>query len=178
MKKIRTIKLKTPLTEKEIKLLKAKDRVELSGSIYTARDRAHKKLINLIKKNKKLPLKLKDAIIYYCGPTFCKGKIGACGPTTSLRMDSFIEPLMQKGLKATIGKGKRSPFARNTIKKYKGIYFVTYAGCAAYLSNFVKDYKICAFPELNAEAIYELKVENFPLIIAIDSYGKDIYSRL
>ncbi len=174
----KSIKLNTPLTYKEIKKLRVFDRVELTGSIYTARDRIHKELIKLISKKKNLPLSPQEAIIYYCGPTFCKKTVTSCGPTTSLRMDEFIEPLIKIGFKITIGKGRRSPNVRRLIKKYKGIYFVTYGGCSAYLSQFIKEYRTVAFPQFGPEAIYEFKVKGFPLIVAIDSYGKDIYSYL
>jgi len=176
MKKI--VKLETPLTRKTIRSLRAGDEAALSGVIYTARDRAHKKLVELAAKNKVLPIDVKNAVIYYCGPTFRKGKLGSCGPTTASRMDIFFKPLTKMGLRATIGKGKRSRFVRETIKKYKSIYFITYAGCAAYISEFVKSYKVAAFPELGPEAVYEFHVVNFPLIVGIDAYGEDIYSDL
>ena len=172
------VRLKTPLTRKVIKSLRAKDEVELSGIIYTARDRAHKKLAELITRKKTLPIDLRNAVIYYCGPTFCKDKLGSCGPTTASRMDSFLEPLTKVGLAASIGKGNRSLLAKKIIKKYKSIYFITYSGCGAYISNFIKSYKIKAFPELGPEAIYEFSVVNFPLIVGIDAYGEEIYSNL
>ncbi|OPX29936.1 MAG: hypothetical protein B1H08_02785 [Candidatus Omnitrophica bacterium 4484_171] len=172
----KTVKLKTPLVDRIIKSLRAGDEVKLSGVIYTARDRAHKKLAGLLTANKTLPLDIKNAVIYYCGPTFCKGKLGSCGPTTASRMDNFLKPLAKAGLRATIGKGKRSYAVREIIKKHRGVYFVTYAGCAAYLSNFIKSYKAAAFPELGPEAIYEFNVVDFPLIVGIDAYGEDIYS--
>ncbi len=172
------IKLKVPLTSKDIKSLRAKDEVELTGVIYTARDRAHKKLSELIMGNKPLPVELKGAVIYYCGPTFCKGKLGSCGPTTASRMDSFLEAFTSYGVRATIGKGKRSPEAVRIIKKYKSVYFVTYSGCAAYLSNFVKSYRTAAFSELGPEAVYEFYVVDFPLIVGVDTNGEDVYSNI
>ena len=176
MKKI--VRLESPLTERIIKALHAGDRATISGFIYTARDRVHEKLVGLLTRNKNLPIDIKNAVIYYCGPTFYKGRLGSCGPTTASRMDNFLKPLAKAGLKATIGKGKRSHAAREIIKEYKGIYFVTYAGCAAYLSNFIKSYRAVAFPELGPEAIYEFNVVDFPLIVGIDVYGKDIYSNI
>ena len=117
-------------------------------------------------------------MLYYCGPTFKKKVIGACGPTTSSRMDPFVEPLLKCGVRATIGKGARSARVVALCKKYKSVYFITHAGCAAYLSQFVRSYRVVAFPDLGAEAMCELQVAEFPLIVGVDSYGKDLYDRL
>ena len=155
------IKLELPLTKKKIVSLRAGDEVELSGIIYTARDRAHKKLMDLIVSGKKLPLDLNRAIIYYCGPTFAKHKVTSCGPTTANRMDNFMEPLLKQGLKAVIGKGRRAAMVRELLRKFRGVYFVTYAGCAAYLSQFVGSYRLAAFGELGTESVYEFSVVNF-----------------
>jgi len=157
--------------------LKVRDEVLFSGFIYTARDRAHKKLVDLINKNKKLPVDLKNKIIYYCGPTHTqKGKvIGSCGPTTSDRMDSFVEPLLKNGILAMIGKGRREKFVIDLIKRYKAIYFVAPSGCGALLSKKVISNRLICFKELGPEAIYELKVKNFPLIVGIDVFGNSIY---
>ena len=170
-------KINTPLNLNKIKSLKAGQVVLLSGTIYTARDQAHKRLVQVIKSRKVLPFKLKDAVIYYCGPTQTpKGKIiGSCGPTTSSRMDVFTNLLLAKGLRGMIGKGSRSEEVRGAIKKYKGIYFITYAGCGALLSKYVKNAKIVAYADLGPEAILKLEVENFPLIVAIDVHGGDVY---
>jgi fumarate hydratase subunit beta len=175
MKKV--FEIYTPLDKKQIVSLKTGMMINLNGEIYTARDQAHKRLIENIKKGKRLPIDLKNSIIYYCGPTPAKkGKvIGACGPTTSYRMDKYMIFLLQAGLGTTIGKGERAGDIRKLIKKYKAIYFVTWAGCGAYLSQFVKAKKLIAFPELGSEAIYKLEVRDFPLIVAIDSSGRDIY---
>lgn len=175
---MKAVKLRTPLTDKDISSLRAGDKVSISGFIYTARDRAHKKLVELMAKGNPLPIDIERAVIYYCGPTFCKGKLGSCGPTTSSRMDNFIKPLLRNGLKASIGKGARSPAVRAAIKKYRGVYFITYSGCGAYLSNFVSSARVAAFPELGPEAIYEFSVADFPLIVGIDAYGEDIYSNI
>ncbi|MDD5195069.1 MAG: FumA C-terminus/TtdB family hydratase beta subunit [Candidatus Omnitrophica bacterium] len=154
--------------------------VLFSGLLYTVRDQAHKKLIELIKSARKLPFDLKGKIIYYCGPTATpKGKvIGSCGPTTSSRMDEFVQALLKKGLLGMIGKGRRSRRARQLIKKYKAVYFVTSAGCGALLAKKVISKKLVAFKELGPEAIYRLEVRDFPLIAAIDSTGKSIYEDL
>jgi fumarate hydratase subunit beta len=166
-----------PLDLNQIKSLKAGQEVFLSGTIYTARDQAHKRLVETIKNHKKLPFEIADAVIYYCGPTQTpKGKvIGACGPTTSSRMDAFTPVLLAKGLSGMIGKGSRSLAVRQAIKKHKGIYFVTYAGCAALLTKFVKSAKVVAYKDLGPEAILKLEVRDFPLIVAIDTHGSDIY---
>lgn len=157
--------------------LKAGDEILFSGVIYTARDQAHKRLSEAIANKKKLPINLKGAIIYYCGPTQTpKGKvIGSCGPTTSSRMDAFTPLLLKHGLMAMIGKGRRSQEVKAAIKKYKGIYFLTYAGCAALLSKYVKGAKIVAYRDLGPEAILKLEVKDFPLIVAIDANGRSIY---
>ncbi len=170
-------KISTPLDLIQIRSLKAGQEVKLCGTIYTARDQAHKRLAEAIKLHKKLPLELKDAVIYYCGPTQTpKGKvIGACGPTTSGRMDTFVPALLAKGLKGMIGKGGRSKEAKDAIKKNKGVYFVTYAGCGAFLSKFVRSAKKVAYSDLSPEAILKLEVKDFPLIVAIDTYGGSIY---
>jgi fumarate hydratase subunit beta len=162
------------------KKLKAGQEILFSGVIYTARDQAHKKLIELIKSKKKLPLDLSGQIIYYCGPTATpKGKvIGSCGPTTSSRMDSFVEPLLKKGLKGIIGKGRRRKHVRDSIKKHKAVYFLAPSGCAALLAKSVISKKLVCFKDLGPEAIYELGVKDLPLMVGIDSKGKSIYSDL
>jgi fumarate hydratase subunit beta len=172
-------KITTPLDLKQIKSLKAGEQLLLSGTIYTARDQAHKRLTAAIKKRKKLPFKISDAVIYYCGPTQTpKGRvIGACGPTTSSRMDEFAPLLLAKGLRGMIGKGSRSLALKQAIKKHKGIYFVTYAGCGALLSKYVKRVKTLAYGDLGPEAVLKLEVENFPLIVAIDVNGGDVYGQ-
>jgi fumarate hydratase subunit beta len=172
-------KISTPLDLNQIKSLKAGQEVLLSGTIYTARDQAHKRLVQAIKSRKALPFELSDAVIYYCGPTQTpKGKIiGSCGPTTSSRMDVFSGMLLAKGLRGMIGKGSRGLAVREAIKKYKGIYFIAYAGCGALLNKYVKSVKKIAYGDLGPEAILKLEVENFPLIVAIDVNGGDVYGQ-
>lgn len=174
------IKINAPFTKKSIASLKAGDEFLLSGVIYTARDQAHKRLTDLIKNKKYLPFNLKNQIIYYCGPTAApKGKvIGACGPTTSLRMDIFTEALLKEGLTAMIGKGRRNIKIRNLIRKNKALYLIAPAGCGALLAKKIKRKKLICFKDLGPEAIYRLEVENFPLIVAIDAKGRDIYKHL
>lgn len=157
--------------------LKAGEEILFSGYVYTARDQAHKKLVDLIKRKKKLPVDLQNQIIYYCGPTETpEGKIiGSCGPTTSSRMDEFIEPLLKQGLIATIGKGRRSKDANRMIKNYGVVYFIAPAGCGALLAKKVLSKKLICFRELGPEAVYKLKVKDFPLIVAQTAAGKNIY---
>jgi fumarate hydratase subunit beta len=170
-------KIKTPIDSEEIKALRTGDEVKLSGVIYTARDQAHKRLVEAIKQGKKLPIDLKGAVIYYCGPTKTpKGKaIGACGPTTASRMDEFTPALLKAGLKGMVGKGKRSKEVIAAIRKHKAVYFITYAGCGALLSRYVKKASPVFYKELGPEAIYRLEVKDFPLIVAVDAKGKSIY---
>lgn len=169
--------IKMPLTKDIIKNLKVGDEVLLSGVILTARDAAHKRLYDLIKKGKRVPLNLKDAVIYYCGPTpAMPGRaIGSCGPTTSSRMDAFTPELIKLGIGGMIGKGDRSDEVRKAIKKYACIYFLATGGIGALLSTKVKSARPILFKELGAEAVYKLDVRDFPLIVGIDSNGKDIY---
>jgi fumarate hydratase subunit beta len=170
-------KINSPLENNQIQQLKSGESVLLDGIIYTARDQAHKRLVEAISKRRKLPFDLKNQIIYYCGPTKRpKGKIiGSSGPTTARRMDEFTLVLLKAGLKGMIGKGNRSKQAVVAIKKYKAVYFITYAGCGALLSKYVKQAKPIAYKDLGPEAIYKLEVKEFPLIVAIDSKGKNIY---
>lgn len=162
---------------KDFKKLKAGDEILFSGTIYTARDQAHKRLVEAIKSGRKLPIDLKSAIIYYCGPTKTpKAKvIGSCGPTTSSRMDSFTPDLLAVGLKSIIGKGNRSKEVVEAIKKHKAVYFLAYAGLGALISKHVKSSKLIAYPDLGPEAIYKLEVEDLPLIVGIDSFGRSVY---
>ncbi|MDP2939542.1 MAG: FumA C-terminus/TtdB family hydratase beta subunit [Candidatus Omnitrophota bacterium] len=172
-------KIDTPLTKDKVRTFKAGDELLLSGTIYTARDQAHKRLVDAIIKKNKLPFDLRGQIIYYCGPTKTpKGKsIGSCGPTTSSRMDSFTPTLLKAGLKGMIGKGRRSKEVVSAIKKYKAVDFLTYAGCGALLSQKVKKVTPIAFKDLGPEAIYKLEVKDFPVIVAVDKNGRDIYDK-
>jgi fumarate hydratase subunit beta len=169
--------ISTPLTKEKIEKLKVGTRVLLSGVIYTARDAAHQRLVKAIEKGKKLPLPLKNQIIYYTGPTPAKpGKvIGSAGPTTSSRMDSYTPALLKKGLKGMIGKGERSAEVTKAIKRYKAVYFLATGGAGALLAQRIKKCDLVAYPDLGPEAIYRLEVENFPLIVAIDSQGKNCH---
>ncbi len=170
-------KLKTPLSKKDIRKLHIGDKVLLSGTVYTARDAAHLRIIESIKKKKRLPFNLKNEVIYYCGPAPKKpGRvIGSAGPTTAGRMDSFTPLLLKKGLKATIGKGKRNKEVKAVLKKYKAVYFAAAGGAGALLSHYIKNAEVIAYPDLGPEAIRKLEIEKFPVIVANDSFGKDIF---
>jgi fumarate hydratase subunit beta len=172
-------RIKIPFKKNDIKELKTGDRVLLTGVIYTARDQAHKRLVEAISKNKKTPVDLKGQIIYYCGQTKTpQGKvIGSCGPTTASRMDEFTPALLKKGVLAMIGKGRRSQQVIQAIKKCQAVYFLTYAGCGALLSKYVKKNEPVAYQDLGPEAIYKLEVRDFPLIVGIDARGNDIFIR-
>lgn len=178
---MRNIKrITTPLDAKTVAGLRAGEEVLLSGVIYTARDQAHLRLAGMISRCKKLPVPVKGEMIYYCGPTPApRGKvIGSCGPTTSGRMDAFTPGLVKAGLKGMIGKGKRSDAVRASIKRHKAVYFIAPAGAGAYLNTKVKSCKVIAFDDLGPEAIYMLEVVDLPLIVGIDSKGRDVYSKL
>jgi len=173
----KAIKLKTPLDLKQISNLKAGDIISLSGAVLGARDAAHKRMVLSIKNGEKLPIDLNNAVIFYLGPSPAPpGKIsGSIGPTTSARMDIYSETLLTQGLKAMIGKGKRSSELKELLKKYIAVYFIAPGGVAAYLSKKVKKIEIVAYHDLGPEAIYRLEVKDFPLIVANDIFGGDIF---
>lgn len=171
-------KIMTPLTEEKIKKLKAGDTVKLSGYIYTARDAAHGRLIDLIKAKKELPFEVEGAVIYYVGPSPTKENeiIGSAGPTTSYRMDAYSPSLLELGLKGMIGKGQRNLEVRESIAKNKAIYFGATGGAAALIAKSVKKNELIAYEDLGAEAIRKLYVEDFPLTVINDIYGNDLYN--
>jgi len=169
--------LTTPLKREDVDRLRAGDTVKLSGYIYTARDAAHKRLVDLIKEGKELPMPLEGQIIYYVGPSPTPpGKvIGSAGPTTSYRMDPYAPILIERGLRGMIGKGERAAAVVEAMQKHGAVYFAATGGAAALLSKRVTCAEVIAYPELGAEAINRLKVENFPVIVAQDSHGGNIY---
>ncbi len=171
------IKLETPLTKEKLSRLQAGDLVYISGTIYTARDAAHKRLCEMLDANQPLPFTLEEACIYYVGPTPTpKGKVfGSAGPTTSMRMDAYAPRLYDLGVSASIGKGYRGKEVVENIKKNGAVYFVAIGGAGALLSQCVKQAQLIAFEDLGAEAIQELIVEDFPVTVAIDSKGKNLY---
>ncbi|MCX5753860.1 MAG: Fe-S-containing hydro-lyase, partial [Candidatus Krumholzibacteria bacterium] len=156
----------TPLKPEDVDKLRAGDKVNLNGFIYTARDAAHKKLVELLKEGKELPLPLDGQIIYYVGPSPTPpGKaIGSAGPTTSFRMDPYAPVLLERGLRGMIGKGERAAGVVEAMKKFGAVYFAATGGAAALLSKRITKAEIIAYPELGAEAINRLTVENFPVI--------------
>ena len=171
------MKIELPFLDSKIKGLKVGESVFLTGTIYTARDQAHQRLIEAMRKGKKLPFDLKGQVIYYCGPTKTPKEeiIGSCGPTTSSRMDKITPVLLKAGLKGMIGKGSRSQEVIRAIKKYQAVYFLTYAGCGALLSQYVKQALPFAYKDLGPEGIYKLEVKDFPVIVGIDARGRSIY---
>lgn len=171
------IEIRTPLTEEKINNLKAGDQVLLTGSIYTARDAAHKRLVDLINENKKLPFELKNSIIYFVGPTPTKPgeNFGSAGPTTSGRMDKYSPILLDLGLKGMIGKGYRNEEVKRSIIKNKAIYFGAIGGTGAAISKCIKKSEIIAFEDLGPEAIRKLEVEKMLLTVIIDKDGNDLY---
>jgi len=183
MKKSKTkdliIKIETPLTEQVIETLKAGDIVLINGYVYTARDAAHKKIVELIKNDAPLPFSLKGQIIYYVGPTPAPpGKvIGSAGPTTSSRMDIYTPLLISLGLKGMIGKGQRSEEVKEAIKQYKAVYFLATGGAGAFLSRHIISSEEIAFSELGTESVKKLLLKDFPVIVAIDCHGGDIFKK-
>lgn len=167
----------TPVTDEVIEKLRAGDSVFITGYLFTGRDSAHKKLIDLLNDGKELPIDVQGQFIYYVGPTPARpGKpIGSAGPTTSYRMDSYAPTLYKLGLKGTIGKGLRNTEVKNSLKKYKAVYLAAVGGAGALISQSIIEAEIIAYPELGPEAIRRLKVENFPCIVINDMYGGDLY---
>ncbi|MFV0499302.1 MAG: Fe-S-containing hydro-lyase [Bacilli bacterium] len=171
--------LSTPLTYDKIKDLKMGDFILLSGIIYTARDAAHARFIDLINEGKELPFDIKGSVIYYVGPTPTKpGQIiGSCGPTTSYRMDAYSPLLIEKGLRGMIGKGKRSKEVTDSMKQHGAIYLAGIGGAAAITADCVVSQEMICYEDLQAEAVRKLEVKNMPLIVAIDINGNDIFAR-
>ncbi len=171
--------LQLPLSKETVKTLKAGDSVLLSGTILTARDCAHKRILGLLNDGKPLPFDLKDAVIYYAGPCPAKPDMacGSCGPTTSCRMDKYTPYMFDTGLAAQIGKGKRDKASIDAIARSGGVYFAAIGGAGAIYSKCVTDVQVIAYEDLGTEAIRRITVKDFPVIVAVDSTGKDIYSR-
>lgn len=169
--------LSTPLSDEDLKKLKIGDTVKISGTIYTARDAAHLRLVEAYKKDGKLPLDLKGQIIYYVGPSPAKpgNVIGSAGPTTSYRMDAYAPQLLDLGLKGMIGKGARNEDVRNSIVKNRAVYFAAVGGAAALIAKTIKECEVILYEDLGPEAIRKLRVENFPAIVVNDIFGGDLY---
>ena len=170
-------RLNTPLTNMNIQSLSVGDTVFLSGKMYTARDAAHKRMVELLKEGHSPPFSFEGQVVFYAGP--CPAKpgrvIGSVGPTTSGRMDPYTPILMEQGLRCMVGKGARNDVVSDTIRRLGGVYFIAIGGAAALMSRCVTDVQMVAFPELGAEAVRMITVANFPVIVGIDASGRDIY---
>lgn len=173
MKKV----IHTPLTRETVRELKSGDSCLITGTIYTARDAAHKRLCELAAQGKPLPLDIENSIIYFVGPTPAKPgqAIGSAGPTTSYRMDAYSPTLISMGLTGMIGKGKRNSEVIDAMKEHGAVYFGAIGGCGALLSKCIKSAEIIAYEDLGAEAIRRLEVEDFPVVVVIDSQGNNLY---
>ena len=173
-------RIHAPLVAQELETLRAGDSVLLSGTIYTGRDAAHKRLCALVAEGKPLPFDIRGQVIYYAGP--CPAKpgdaIGSCGPTTRYRMDADAPTLCDLGLIGMIGKGQRSPAVIDAIRRNGGVYFAATGGAGALIAGSVKAARVIAFEDLGTEAIRELQVEDLPLIVAIDSEGGNLYEEV
>lgn len=169
--------INAPLSAETIKDLHAGDVVRISGSIYTARDAAHKRLYEALQRGEKLPLDLTNNVIYYVGPTPAKpGEVvGSAGPTTSGRMDKYTPTMIEQGMRGMIGKGLRSQEVIDACKKYGAVYFVAVGGAAAVITQSIKSETMIAYEDLGPEAIRKYEVEDFPAIVCIDSEGNDFY---
>ncbi len=169
----------TPLTEEKVRDLKSGDYVYLSGTIYTARDAAHKRMTECLEKGQEIPFDIRNETIYYLGPTPSReGQvIGSAGPTTSSRMDKYTPVLLDLGLKGMIGKGRRSDDVIDSMKKNTAVYFAAVGGAGALLSQCIKKSEIIAYADLGTEAIRKLEVENLPVITVIDCEGNDLYKK-
>lgn len=169
--------IKAPISDEDAKSLRAGDYVYITGTIYTARDAAHKRMAETLEKGEKLPIEMNNNIIYYMGPSPARqGRpIGSAGPTTASRMDKYAPDLLDLGLKGMIGKGKRSQAVKDAIIRNNAVYFAAVGGAGALLSKCIKKSTVLAYDDLGTEAIRELYVEDFPVIVVIDSEGNNLY---
>ncbi len=169
--------LTLPLSKEEILSLRAGECVELSGTVYTARDCAHKRFLELLEKGEKLPFDPKGAFLYYAGPCPAPaGKAcGSCGPTTSARMNAYAPRLLKEGLGGMIGKGEMSAETRNALQECGAVYFAAIGGAGAVYGNAIRRAELVAFPDLLSEGVYRLEVERFPLVVAYDAHGGNLY---
>lgn len=173
------IELTMPISKEDVSKLRAGDIVSISGVIYTGRDQAHKRMVKAIENGDPLPFDPEGQAIFYVGPSPTKpgDVIGSAGPTTSYRMDDITIPLLEKGLRLMIGKGKRADKVVDAMKKHKACYLVAIGGAGAYISDSIKSNKVIAYEDLDAEAVRELYVENMVLTVCIDSEGNNLYNR-
>ncbi len=174
------VRLRTPLGAEDVAGLRAGDRVLLSGVVYAARDTAHKRLVELLERKEKLPFELDGQVIYYVGPSPTRpGEvIGSAGPTTSGRMDPYTPALLEAGIRATIGKGKRSLPVLDAMKQFGAVYFAAVGGVAALLAKCITACEVIAFPELGPEALRRLELKDFPLFVVNDTTGRDLYEEI
>ena len=172
-----SIRLTTPLQTSALEKLHTGDRVFISGMIYSTRDAAHLRLVQLLAENRPLPFDIQGHIIYYMGPSPARpGKpIGAAGPTSSYRMDAYAPALIARGLKGMIGKGARNQAVKDAMKRYRAVYFAAIGGAGALISKCILSAEVIAYPELGAEAVRLLKVESLPVLVANDVHGRDLY---
>ena len=170
-------KIQAPISNEDANSLRAGDYVYITGTIYTARDAAHKRMYEALEKNQQLPIEMANNIIYYMGPSPAReGRpIGSAGPTTASRMDKYAPKLLDLGLKGMIGKGKRSQAVRDAIVRNGSVYFASIGGAGAILSKCIKKSEVIAYDDLGTEAIRKLYVEDFPVIVVIDSEGNNLY---
>ena len=170
-------KIQVPFQKDQVEQLKAGDYVYLSGTIYTARDAAHKRMFESMHRGEELPISLDGNILYYLGPSPAReGQvIGSAGPTTSSRMDKYTPDMLAAGLKGMVGKGKRSQAVTDAMKKYKAVYFAAVGGAGALLSKCIKEAEVVAYEDLGTEAIRKLTIEDLPVIVVIDSQGHNLY---
>lgn len=173
------IKITSPVEAEVIAKLRVGTRVLISGVLYSARDAAHKRLVQALDRGEQLPFDLEGQTLYYMGPSPARpGRvIGSAGPTTSGRMDIYTPPLIAAGLRVMIGKGSRSPEVKEAIRKYRAVYLVTIGGAGALLSRAIKKAEVIAYPELAAEAVMRLEVEGLPAVVANDVYGGDLFQQ-
>lgn len=171
------VKLTPPLTDNDVTQLEIGDKVLISGVIYTGRDAAHKRLMDMLAAGQKLPVDFKGQILYYVGPSPARpGRvIGAAGPTTATRMDAYTPTMLKLGLKAMIGKGRRGPEVIAAMKEHQAVYLGATGGAGALISMCIKAAEVVAFPELGPEAIYRLTVEDLPTLVINDCQGRDLY---
>lgn len=172
-------KVITPLTREEVQTLRAGDVVKVSGVIYTARDAAHKRMTEAVSRGEELPVDIKNAVIYYAGPSPAKpgAVIGSCGPTTSGRMDAYAPTMISLGESGMIGKGELGDDVIDAMKKYGAVYFGAIGGAGALISKSIKKVEIVAYEDLGAEAIRRLEVEDFPAVVVIDCKGNNLYRK-
>jgi len=173
------MRIETPLTDEVVARLRAGDKVTISGIMYVARDAAHKRFVEALERGQPLPFDPRGHIIYYMGPSPApSGKpIGSAGPTTSSRMDPYTPRVLAEGLKGTIGKGARSKAVREALRKYRAVYFAATGGAGALLAKSINRAKVIAYEELGPEAVRQLQVEDFPVIVINDMYGGDAYEK-